>query len=328
MSGHRDVCGVAVSDPDKVFFPGSGITKGEIADYYGRVAEVMLSHVRDRCISMHRWPDGIQGDDFYQKEAPDHFPEWLRTESITKKGGGTVRHVVADDARTLVFLADQGCVTPHVWLSRVESPDHPDRMIFDLDPPGGSEPPTSTGEVRWAARRTRELLEELSLAPSVMTSGSRGLHVYVPLDGSADFDTVRTFARRIADLLAARHPDRLTTKQRKKERRGRIFLDYLRNGYAQTSAPPYAVRARPGAPVATPIDWDELPGIEPGSYTVRNLFRRLGQKPDPWENLDGDAAGLAGPLEALDGLESHERGDAAETDPKADQKAGGRRTDR
>lgn len=303
MSGHRDVRGVAVSDPDKVFFPGAGITKGELAEYYGRIADVMLPHVRARCISMHRWPDGIDGDDFYQKEAPRHFPEWIRTESVPKKGGGSVRHVVADDVRTLVFLADQGCVTPHVWLSRVASPDHPDRMIFDLDPPEESEASAWVDDVRWAARRVGELLEELTLAPRVMTSGSRGLHLHVPLDASADFDAVRAFARRIAELLAARYPDRLTTEQRKKERRGRIFLDYLRNGYAQTSAPPYAVRARPGAPVATPIEWKELPGIEPRRYTLRNLFRRLGQKPDPWADIDGDASDLAGAREALDELE-------------------------
>lgn len=293
-----DVRGVRVSDPEKVFFPESGITKGEIAEYYGRVADIMLPHVRGRCVSMHRWPDGIDGEGFYQKEAPDHFPAWIRTETVPRKGGGSVRHVVADDAGTLVYLADQGCLTPHVWLSRVDSLECPDRMVIDLDPPG--EGAGSIDDVRWAARRLRELLEELRLAPKVMTSGSRGLHVYVALDGTADFDTTRAFARDVAELVADRHPTRLTIEQRKKKRGERIFLDYLRNGYAQTSVPPYAVRARPGAPVATPVEWDELPGVEPRSYTVRNLFRRLGQKPDPWREMDGDTADLRPARERLD----------------------------
>lgn len=309
MSGHRDVRGVTVSDPGKIFFPGAGITKGEIAEYYGRIAEVMLPHVRGRCVSMHRWPDGIEGDDFYQKEAPDYFPDWIRTETVPKKSGGSVRHVVADEARTLVYLADQGCLTPHVWLSRTERPDHPDRMIFDLDPPGDAS--RSVGDVRWAARRVRRLLEDVSFVPKVMTSGSRGFHVHVPLDGSADFDATRAFARRVSELLAVRHPDRLTTEQRRKERRGRIFLDYLRNGYAQTSVPPYAVRARPGAPVATPVEWDEMSQVEPRRYTVRNVFRRLGQKADPWAGLDGDASDLAGPLEKLDELQEQEWGEGS-----------------
>lgn len=297
MSAPIDVRGVEVSDPAKVFFPDSGITKGEVAEYYGRIAETMLPHVRGRCISMHRWPDGIEGDDFYQKEAPDYFPDWIRTERVRKKGGGSVRHVVADDAETLVYLADQACLTPHVWLSRVGSLGNPDRLIFDLDPPGaGLE---SFDEVRWAARRLREILDDLSLAPRVMTSGSRGLHVHVTLDGSSDFATTRGFARDVSELLVRRHPDRLTTEQRKKKREGRIFLDYMRNGYAQTSVPPYAVRGRPGAPVATPVVWDELSGIDPRHYTVRNLFRRLGQKTDPWKDVVDDAKDLESMMERL-----------------------------
>lgn len=283
-----DVRGVRVSDPDKVFFPDSGITKGDIADYYGRIADVMLPHVRGRCVSMHRWPDGIVGDDFYQKQVPDHFPDWIRTRTVSRKGGGSVRHVVVDEARTLVYLADQACLTPHVWLSRADAPDTPDRMIFDLDPPGDGE--GSMAEVRWAARTLGELLHELGLSPLVMTSGSRGLHVHVVLAGDIDFDASRDFARRVCDLLVERHPGRLTVAQRKEKRGDRIFLDYLRNGYAQTSVPPYAVRARPGAPVAVPITWDEVTGIDPRRYTVRNVFRRLGQRSDPWKDaLEGGA---------------------------------------
>lgn len=285
-----DVRGVRVTDPDKVFFPASGITKGDIADYYGRIADVMLPHVRGRCVSMHRWPDGIEGDDFYQKDAPDYFPDWIRTRTVPRKEGGSVRHVVVEEARTLAYLANQACLTPHVWLSRADAPDTPDRMIFDLDPPGDGE--GSMAEVRWAARTLNDLLRELGLAPLVMTSGSRGLHVHVVLAAGVDFDTSRDFARRVCGLLVARHPERLTVAQRKKKRGDRIFLDYLRNGYAQTSVPPYAVRARPGAPVAVPITWDEVTGMDPRRYTVRNVFRRLGQRSDPWKDSLEDGAEL------------------------------------
>ena len=285
-----NVRGVEVSDPGKVFFPGDGITKGDLAAYYGRIADTMLPYVRGRCVSMHRWPDGIDGKDFYQKEAPDHFPDWIRREEVERKEGGSVRYVVADDARTLVYLADQGCMTPHVWLSRAEAPDMPDRMVFDLDPPG--EGGTVVEELRWAARTMKDLLDELGLSPLVMTSGSRGFHVHVVLNGDVDFDGSRAFARDVCSLLSDEHPDRLTVAQRKSKRGDRIFLDYLRNGYGQTSVPPYAVRARPGAPVATPLSWDELSGVEPRRYTVDNVFRRLGQTEDPWKDLLDEPADL------------------------------------
>lgn len=294
-----DVRGVRVSDPDKVFFPDSEITKGDIAGYYGRIADVMLPHVRGRCVSMHRWPDGIAGDDFYQKDAPDYFPDWIRTQTVPRKQGGSVRHVVVDEARSLVYLAGQACLTPHVWLSRADALDTPDRMIFDLDPPGGGE--GSMPRVRWAARTLGDLLRELGLSPLVMTSGSRGLHVYVVLAGGIDFDASRDFARRVCRLLVHR---RLTIAQRKKKRGDRIFLDYLRNGYAQTSVPPYAVRARPGAPVATPITWDEMTGIDPRRYTVRNVFRRLGQTSDPWKDALEDGADLSAAADRLAELTS------------------------
>jgi len=186
VSEPRDVRGVSVSDPDKVFFPESGITKGEIAEYYGRIADTMLPHVRGRCVSMHRWPDGIDGDDFYQKEAPEHFPDWIRTKTVPRKSGGSVRHGVAADARTLVYLADQGCLTPHVWLSPADAPARPDRVVFDVDPPAGDQ--DSMEEIRWTGRRLRRLLDELGAAPGVMTSGSRGLHVKLVVEGAADFD--------------------------------------------------------------------------------------------------------------------------------------------
>ena len=214
---------------------------------------------------------------------------------MVEKEGGTVRHVVCDDAATLVYLANQACLTPHVWLSRADRLHHPDRLVFDLDPSSDD-----LGRVREAARILREALGELELPPYLMTTGSRGFHVWVPLDRSWAFDDVRGFAHDLARVLAARHPDRLTVEQRKAGRGDRVFLDYLRNGYAQTAVPPYAVRARPGAPVATPLDWDELDGMEPRRYTLANLFQRLGQKDDPWAAIDAEATALAAARKTLD----------------------------
>lgn len=299
----REVGGhvIELDNLDKVFFPDADITKGDVIDYYERVADTMLPHVGERFITMHRWPDGIEGEDFYQKDVPDHFPDWIHTERVEKEEG-TNEQVVVDDAATLVYLAQQACLTPHVWLSRAGAPRHPDRMVFDFDPAG--EWRESFGEVRRAARRLRSLLDETGLVCRVMTSGSRGLHVHTVLDAEADFDAAKGFARDVARLLAHRHPDELTIQHRRKKRGNRIFIDYLRNEYAQTAVAPYSVRARPGAPVATPLEWDELSRSEAGprKYTLENLFRRLDRKDDPWADMDADAAGLDGPRGALDEL--------------------------
>lgn len=275
---------LAISHPEKTYFPDAGITKGDLVDYYRRIAGTMLPHVAGRPVSMQRFPDGIAGQRFFQKDAPDYFPGWIHTEEVAKEGG-TVCHVVIDDAATLVYLANQACITPHVWLSRVVHLDRPDRMILDLDPPEGAAG-EDLGRLRRSVRWTRDLLEELGLEPFLMTTGSRGFHVVVPLEPAEDFDAVRAFARSAAKVLAARHPDRLTVETRKAKRGDRVFVDYLRNGYAQTGVPPYAVRARPGAPVATPVDWEELSGLAPRRYTLQNLFRRLARKDDPWAAID------------------------------------------
>jgi bifunctional non-homologous end joining protein LigD len=278
IGGHT----IELGNPDKVMFPDPGITKRQLADYHRRIGAVMLPHTRGRPVTMHRFPDGVDGTDFYQKDAPGYFPDWIATETVSKDDGD-VTHVVVDDVATLVYLADQACITPHVWLSTTDHLDRPDRLVFDLDPPKGADDPEP---VRFAALAIRDLLDELGLPSRIMTTGSSGFHVVVPLRASEPFDTVRGFARRCSDVLAGRHPDRLTVEQRIRARSGRVFLDYLRNAYAQTTVAPYAVRALPGAPVATPIDWDELGATGPRSYTMENILRRLGQKDDPWA-VDG-----------------------------------------
>jgi bifunctional non-homologous end joining protein LigD len=250
----------------------------------------MLPHLADHPLSLQRLPGGIQAEGFYQKEIPDYFPDWIRRVSVEVKEDQTRQaQVVCDNVETLVYLANQACLTLHPWLSRADKLNHPDKLIFDLDPPGDE-----FEVVRFAAERLREMLQEVGLVPFVMTTGSKGLHVVAPLNWSADFDEVRAFVRQLADELARREPERLTTETRKEQRQGRVFLDYLRNAYGQTGVVPYTVRAKPGAPVATPLDWDELtdPRLHSQSYTLRNIFQRLGQKADPWQNILAHARSL------------------------------------
>jgi len=270
---------IDISHVDKVFFPDAGITKGDLLDYHVRVAELMLPHLRDRPVAVKRYPDGLDGQGFFQKNAGAHFPDWLRRQEIPKRDGGSLDHVIVDEPATLVYLADQGTIEFHPWLSEAGDLEHPVELVLDLDPPDDGE----VAAVRSAARRVRELLDELEVAGRIKTSGSAGFHVHVPLDGSAGWEASSQLARSLAETVCERYPEQLTTSQRKQPRTGRVFVDWLRNGYGQTSVAAYSVRARPGAPVATPIEWDELGRVEPRSYDVRNLFRRLGQRPDPWQ---------------------------------------------
>lgn len=290
---------VGISRPGKVLFPDDGITKGDLAEHYKAVARRAVPHLRDRPLMMERHPDGIGGRPLMQKNAPDHFPDWVRR-SVQAKEGGKVTHVVCDDAATLVYLADQASVTVHRWLSREHRPDHPDLLIFDLDPAEGAD----FEDVRWTAHRVCELWDELKLPARLMTTGSRGLHVIAPLDAGAGFDTVRDFAHLAAERLAARHPDRLTTEQRKAARDGRVYLDVQRNAYAQTAVAPYSVRAKPGAPVATPISRDELddPELAAQRWTVFTIPDRLAED-DPWAGLSWRGRSVRAARERLEALE-------------------------
>jgi bifunctional non-homologous end joining protein LigD len=287
---------VKISHPDKLLFPDDGITKADLADYYERVSEWMLPHLRDRPVSMQRFPDGIGGPGFFHKDAPDYFPDWIARAELPKSGG-TVTHVLIQNTDTLRYLANQNTITPHVFLSRADRPHQPDRLVFDLDPAEGSDFAT----VRRAARWTAELLDELELAPFAQVTGSKGIHIWTPLRRRADTEEVKAFANDAAQVLAERHPDALTTEFRKAKRGGRILVDVARNGYAQTAVPPYAVRPRPGAPVATPIQLDELSNsrLRPDRWTLRNVLRRLGSDGDAWTDVQAHARGLGEPRKRL-----------------------------
>ena len=296
---------INISNRDKLFFPDSELTKGDLIDYYEQIADVMLPHMHRYGVSLQRFPDGIESSGFYNKDAPDYFPKWINTFKFPKVEGGSFNAPIVDDKAVLVYLADQAVITFHLYLSRKDNLDHPDKMIFDLDPPIGTE---NFDAVRKAALDIRDVLEELNLKAWVQTTGSRGFHVIVTLDQSADFEEVRNFARDVALLLVRRHNDRYTLEHRKEKRQDRIFLDVLRNAYGATAVAPYSVRARKDATVATPLDWEEVEdGASPRDWTIRNISNRLAQKTDPWSGIMQHAYSISNRREELDKLLAKEK---------------------
>lgn len=291
INGHD----LEVSKAEKELFPGDHVSKGDMLDHYRTVADAMLPHLAERPLTLRRFPDGIGEDGFFQKHASDYFPDWIRVVEMPQAGDGTVNHVVCEDEATLVYLANQATVEFHIWLSTLDKPDHPDRLVIDIDPPDGTEVST----LRDVARRLRDRYTALGLTPFVQATGGRGFHVVAPLDRSADFDSVRALATDLADGLVADDPDLLTTAQRKQRRGDRIFLDCNRNGYGQTFIAPYSLRARPGAPVATPLDWDELGRATPGGRDPASISSRLARKRDPWADIDDHAASATAARERL-----------------------------
>ena len=281
VNGHK----IELSNPDKVIFPDESITKKDLVEYYRKISKYMLPFISDRPMMLHRYPNGIEGKDFYQKEEPDYFPEWIKTINVDvkKEGQDTQKFVNCDSEAALAYIANQAVITPHIWLSRKQKLTKPDKMIYDLDPPKGE-----FEVVKQCTKDLKNLFDELELNAFLMTTGSKGMHVVLPLDEKSNFNDVRQFAKDTANLLAERNPEYYTTETRKKKRKGRLFLDYLRNSYGQTTVAPYALRARKGAPVATPVDWSETNKKDFTSQTFRykNIFRRLGSKKDPWKNFE------------------------------------------
>ena len=255
-----------------------------------------MSHVRDRPLALQGFPHGIGEGGFYMKEAPRHFPDWIARARVPKREGGSVNHVLANDAATLVYLAGQNVITPHVWTSRADRLERPDRLIFDLDPSTDD-----FAEVKRTARTLGDLLRELGLAPHAMTTGSRGLHVTVPLRRTSDYPAVQAFAHDVAAALAATSPDTLTTEFHIEKRGDRIYLDINRTRYGQHSVAPYAVRPLPGAPVATPLRWEELddPALGPRSWNVATIRARLEDGGDPWAGIAGEARAVGPAAAAL-----------------------------
>jgi bifunctional non-homologous end joining protein LigD len=269
-----------------------------LVDYYAEVADVMVPHLKGRPLTLWRYPRGIAQEGFVQQDFGGAMPDWMGAAEVAKEGG-TVVHPVADRRDALVWLANQNCVTPHAWLSRRDRLDEPDLIVIDLDPTT-----TDFAPVRAAARACADVLDDLGLTSYLKTTGSRGLHVVVPISRGPDYDTVRQFARDVADVVAADDPAHRTVEMRKDKRGNRVYLDVMRNAYAQTAVAPYAVRARRGAPVATPLEWDELGGrgLRPDRFTLRDVPKRIAEQGDPWADMRKHARSLSRPRQRLSKL--------------------------
>jgi bifunctional non-homologous end joining protein LigD len=287
---------VSITHADRVVFAQAGVTKLDLARHYAAVGPVMVPHVRDRPIAVQSFPQGIAGKGFFVKNVQKHFPDWIATAQVPKREGGELRQVLANEPATLVYLAGQNAITPHIWTARADRLEQPDRIVFDLDPAT-----KRFAEVRAAARALGDLLRDLGFEPFAMTTGSRGLHVVVALRRRADYAQVNAFAREVGAALAETSPSKLTTEFRIAKRGDRIFVDVHRNAYAQHAVAPYAVRALPKAPVATPLHWDELSDrkLSPQGWTVKTIQDRLADGGDPWRDIARTARALPRrPLEA------------------------------
>jgi len=291
----KDTNGVApaISHPDKLLFPADGITKGELARYYESVAPLMVPHLRGRPVTMERFPAGIDKKGFIQKDVSKGFPEWLARVEVPKKDEGTTWYPLIDDARSLQWIANQNCITPHVWVSRVPELHVPDVCVFDLDP--------STDDfetLRKAALAVRALLDELGLPSFVKTSGSKGYHIVVALDGQSDAEVVGTFTHGAGAVLVKRHPELFTQEFIKADRGNRVLVDTGRNWPGATFAAVYAVRPKTGAPISAPCSWEEIEAgaIQPRSCTLRNLAARLAATGDLWKTLHEHPCSLREPF--------------------------------
>jgi bifunctional non-homologous end joining protein LigD len=271
-----------ITHPEKLLFPDDGITKGDVAAYYEAVAPVLLPHLRGRPVTMERYPSGIGEKGFWQKDVSRGFPPWLQRVAVGKKNG-VVHHAIVDDLDSLLWVTNQNTITQHVWTSRLPDLAHPDLCVFDLDPANDDAP----AAVRSAAIALRDLLAELGLRAWVKTSGSKGFHLVVPLDGTATTGQVARFADAVGTLAVRLSPDSLTQEFARSDRGGRIYMDTGRNGYSATFAAPYTLRAKPGAPVSAPCTWEEIERgrVEPASWTLRTLPARVAASGDAWADL-------------------------------------------
>ncbi len=304
---------IELSNTDKVLFGKSGasqmklakaktgITKGELVDYYNYIAPTMLRYCDKHPISMKRYPNGINHEGFFQKEAGEYFPDWITRVAIPKQTDGVVNTVVIDKTATIVYLANQACITPHIWLSRTPHLNKPDRMIFDLDPSGKT---FSFSDVQKVAKEIKTILDACDLPSFYMLTGSRGAHIIIPLKRADTFEETRAFTHDIATLIAHQFPKMFTIEVSKKKRGKRVFIDWLRNSFGATAVAPYAVRAHEDAPVAMPVTWKELQssGMHSQKYNINNIKKRMNKVGDIWKGMEKHAVSLKKARKVLDKL--------------------------
>lgn len=290
---------VILSNEDKVFWPGEGITKGAMLAHYKAIAEWMLPYLKDRPIVLTRYPDGIEGTSFFQHEAPDYLPQWIRTEPIQKSKKEKKRYILVEDEDTLLFIANLATIPIHIWSARVQHLDQPDYCILDLDPKAAP-----FADVIAVARELHSICEELALPHYIKTSGASGLHLLIPLGAQLDHDQATTFGELLARLCVKRMPDKATIQRMVEHRNDRVYVDYLQNGYGKTIAAPFCVRPEPGAPVSMPLRWPEVKaGLSPRAYHVGNAARRMRSlKADPMALVLTESPDIGAALEKIAAL--------------------------
>jgi bifunctional non-homologous end joining protein LigD len=296
---------VNLTSADRVLFPESGVTKGDVFDYYGRIAPTLVRHLRDRPFTMKRYPHGIHGEVFFQKQAPRGMPEWIPTRQFRthpREGGSRlVDFPLLNSREAVLFMVQMNCIDMNAWYSRVDRPDRPDFVLFDLDPPDG--------EFRLgvrAAHLVREALEELELRSYVKTSGSEGIHILVPITRRHGFGETHLFAELVSKRLAAENPGVVTTEWLKRKRVG-VLIDYHQNGAGKTIASAYSVRPKEGAPVSTPLRWEELtPRLDPHRFTMAAVLRRVEENGDLFEPVLRGGQSLGSALRRLGRVQGSE----------------------
>ncbi|RMD49056.1 MAG: ATP-dependent DNA ligase [Alphaproteobacteria bacterium] len=281
---------IELRHPDKIYFPDPGLTKRQVMEHYARVGPAMVRHTRRRALVLRRFPDGIDHEGFFQKRVAAYFPDWIGRAALPTREG-TLVYATGDDPAAIVWLAGIGTIEFHAMLSRVDRPDRPDRIVFDIDPPDDY-----CDDVRRAALALKAICDELGLASFVKSTGSRGFHVIVPILREQGFDETRAFARSLAARLVAAAPERYSLEMRRARRRGRILIDVWRNASGQTAVAPFSLRARPGAPVAVPLAWSDLaePGFHPRSVTLPDIARDPARWIGRWPATLGPARSIRG----------------------------------
>lgn len=274
---------ITISNPDKVYFPQDHITKKDLIDYYINISDKLLPFTKNRCLSMQRYPEGIYGEAFFQKDASKYFPTWIKTFPVEKKTeDGFTNYVICNNVATLAYITGQGCIASHIWVSKIDKPHYPDQIIFDLDPADDN-----FRIVVDTALKFKKMLDTLKLKAYVMTTGSKGLHIRIPITRKYDNTEIKAFAERLARILVEENPEKLTLEIAKNKRENRLFIDTLRNSYTATAVVPYSVRPIAGAPIATPIFWEELQDTKISSQfcNIKNIFKRISNMEDPWKDF-------------------------------------------
>lgn len=286
-----------LTNQNKVYFPDDGITKGEIINYYNEVADLILPYLKDRPQSMNRFPNGINGPSFYQKDLDlDKVPAWLKTKSLySESNDADIDYLICNDKATLLYMANLGCIEINPWNSTIKKVDNPDWIVIDIDPAK-----EEFNEVVRTALVVKEVMDELNTDCYCKTSGSTGLHVYIPLGAKYDYDTVKIFAELVAQEVQSRLPETTTLERSIKKRNNKIYVDFLQNRKGQTLAAPYSVRPKPGATVSTPLEWHEVNGnLSPSQFTIFNVMDRFRKKGDLWKSVLGKGADIKSILKKM-----------------------------